>query len=66
MENIALKIGQAAPEFELMNQDKNKVKLSDYRGKRKVVLAVLSDGFQSGVHAGALHVWAGIGEDRQG
>ncbi len=38
MENASLKIGQPAPDFELMNQDKNKVKLSDYRGKRKVIL----------------------------
>jgi len=38
MENTPLKIGQPAPDFELMNQDKNKVKLSDYRGKRKVIL----------------------------
>jgi peroxiredoxin len=38
MENAPLKIGQPAPDFELMNQDKNKVKLSDYRGKRKVIL----------------------------
>ena len=33
-----LKPGDVAPEFELMNQDKNKVKLSDFRGKKKVVL----------------------------
>jgi peroxiredoxin len=38
MENVPLKVGQPAPDFELMNQDKNKVKLSDYRGKKKVVL----------------------------
>ena len=38
MENNPLKVGQPAPDFELMNQDKNKVKLSDYRGKRKVIL----------------------------
>jgi peroxiredoxin len=38
MENAPLKVGQPAPDFELMNQDKNKVKLSDYRGKKKVVL----------------------------
>jgi peroxiredoxin len=38
MENAPLKIGQTAPDFELMNQDKNKVKLSDYRGKRKIIL----------------------------
>ncbi|MGA2582411.1 MAG: peroxiredoxin [Tepidisphaeraceae bacterium] len=38
MEATILKVGQQAPEFELMNQDKNKVKLSDYRGKKKVIL----------------------------
>jgi len=38
MENTPLKIGQPAPDFELMNQDKTKVKLSDYRGKRKIIL----------------------------
>ncbi len=34
----ALKVGDVAPEFELMDQDKNKVKLSDLRGKRVVLL----------------------------
>lgn len=38
MDNAPLKVGQPAPDFELMNQDKNKLKLSDYRGKKKVVL----------------------------
>jgi peroxiredoxin len=38
MPENALKVGDLAPDFELMNQDKNKVKLSDYRGKRKVML----------------------------
>jgi peroxiredoxin len=33
-----LKVGDMAPDFELMNQDKNKVKLSDFRGKKKVML----------------------------
>jgi peroxiredoxin len=37
-DNAPLKAGELAPDFELMNQDKNKVKLSDYRGKRKVML----------------------------
>jgi len=38
MENVPLKVGEPAPEFELMNQNKEKVKLSDFRGKKKVVL----------------------------
>src|SRR5678809_1194306 len=37
-ENAPLKPGQPAPDFELMNQSKNKVKLADFRGKKKVVL----------------------------
>src|SRR5687768_16389843 len=35
-ENAPLQVGQMAPDFKLMNQDKNEVKLSDYRGKKKV------------------------------
>jgi peroxiredoxin len=38
MENSALKVGQSAPDFELMKQDKTKVKLSDLRGKKVVLL----------------------------
>lgn len=38
MENTLLKVGDLAPDFELMNQNKDKVKLSDFRGKKKVVL----------------------------
>ena len=37
-ENAPLKVGDLAPDFELMNQDKNTVKLSDYRGKKQVML----------------------------
>jgi hypothetical protein len=33
-----LQVGQMAPDFKLMNQDKNEVRLSDYRGKKKVML----------------------------
>src|SRR5436853_7053696 len=33
-----LKPGDPAPDFTLMNQDKNPVNLSDFRGKKKVVL----------------------------
>src|SRR3954465_918655 len=37
-DNNPLQVGQMAPDFTLMNQDKASVKLSDYRGKRKVML----------------------------
>ncbi len=37
--NMPVIVGQEAPEFELENQDKKKIKLSDFRGKKKVVLA---------------------------
>ena len=37
-ENAPLQVGQMAPDFVLMNQDKNEVRLSDYRGKKKVML----------------------------
>ena len=37
-ETTPLKVGDMAPDFELMNQNKDKVKLSDFRGKKKVVL----------------------------
>jgi peroxiredoxin len=38
MNNAPLKIGDPAPDFELMDQEKTKVKLSDYRGRKKVAL----------------------------
>ena len=33
-ENAPLKPGDLAPDFELMNQNKDKVKLSDFRAKK--------------------------------
>jgi peroxiredoxin len=33
-----IKVGDSAPDFELMNQDKTPVKLSNYRGRQSVVL----------------------------
>jgi len=38
MENQPLKPGDAAPEFELMDETKTKVRLSDLRGKKVVLL----------------------------
>lgn len=38
MDNQPLNVGDVAPDFELMNQDRNPVRLSDYRGKKKVML----------------------------
>lgn len=34
-----LKIGELVPDFELLNQDSKTVKLSDYRGKRVLLVA---------------------------
>ena len=36
---MAIVVGQEAPDFELDNQDKQKIKLSSFRGQKKVVLA---------------------------
>jgi peroxiredoxin len=36
--NMAIEVGQAAPDFTLQNQDKKEVKLSDFAGKKNVVL----------------------------
>ena len=38
MEYPALKVGQEAPVFELMNQKKEIIKLADFKGKKKVIL----------------------------
>ena len=38
MDNAPLKVGDTAPDFELMDENKNKVKLSDMRGKKVVLL----------------------------
>src|SRR5580658_1133581 len=38
MDNIPLTVGQPAPEFSLMNQEKKTVKLSDLRGKKVVLI----------------------------
>ena len=38
MDNQTLKVGDAAPVFELMDENKNVVKLADLRGKKVVLL----------------------------
>jgi peroxiredoxin len=38
MDNAPLQVGQTAPEFALMNQDKKIVKLSELRGRKVVLL----------------------------
>src|SRR5277367_4467988 len=35
---MSIAVGQTAPDFSLMNQEKKEVKLSDYKGKKNVVL----------------------------
>jgi peroxiredoxin Q/BCP len=43
-----LKIGDAAPDFTLPDQDGKPVRLSSFRGKQKVVLAFYIRAFTSG------------------
>ena len=43
-----LKVGMAAPDFELTDTDGNKVKLSDFKGKKSVVLAFYVLAFTGG------------------
>ncbi len=44
----ALKVGDAAPDFELNDTAGNKVKISDFRGKKNVVLAFYVLAFTGG------------------
>ena len=43
-----LKVGMAAPDFELTDTEGNKVKLSDFKGKKNVVLAFYVLAFTGG------------------
>ena len=43
-----LKVGDKAPDFELLDTTGNKVKLSDFRGKKNVVLAFYVLAFTGG------------------
>ena len=43
-----IKVGDAAPDFTLMDQNRKEVKLSDFRGKKNVVLAFYVFAFTGG------------------
>jgi len=50
---MALEVGQQAPDFDLPDQNRNRVKLSDFRGKDNVVLVFYPFSF-TGVCTGEL------------
>jgi len=43
-----LKVGDPAPDFTLIDQNRNQVKLSDFKGKKNVVLAFYVLAFTGG------------------
>ena len=45
---ISLKVGDVAPEFTLLSDQWKTVKLSDYRGKKNVLLAIYVLAFTEG------------------
>ncbi len=48
MAKISLKVGDTAPDFSLLSDQWKPVKLSDYRGKKNVLLAVYVLAFTGG------------------
>src|SRR5258708_36894109 len=60
---MTLKVGDTAPEFTLLSDQWKTVKLSDYRGKKNVFLAVyvlaFTGGVNSGIHAGPYGIGSG-------
>ncbi len=48
MAKISLKVGDTAPDFTLLSDQWKPVKLSDYRGKKNVLLAVYVLAFTGG------------------
>jgi peroxiredoxin len=50
---MAIEVGQQAPDFDLPDQNRNRVKLSDFRGKENVVLVFYPFSF-TGVCTGEL------------
>ena len=47
-QSTTLKVGDVAPDFELMNHNREAVKLSDYRGSRNVIIAFYVFAFTGG------------------
>jgi peroxiredoxin len=45
---VSLKVGDAAPDFTLLSDQWKTVKLSDYRGKKNVLLAIYVLAFTGG------------------
>jgi cytochrome oxidase Cu insertion factor (SCO1/SenC/PrrC family) len=48
MAKLSLKVGDTAPDFSLLSDKWKNVKLSDYRGKKNVLLAVYVLAFTGG------------------
>ncbi len=47
-QSTTLKVGDVAPDFELMNHNREVVKLSDYRGSSNVIIAFYVFAFTGG------------------
>lgn len=47
---VEVNVGDIAPDFELEDQDGKKVRLSEFRGKKKCSPGILPDGLQPCVH----------------
>ena len=58
--HMSLKVGDMAPDFTLLTDDWKTVKLSDYRGKKNVFLAVYVLAFSEGCTQQMRAVQAGI------
>lgn len=64
MARISLKVGDQAPDFTLLTDDWKTIKLSEFRGKKNVFLAVYVLAFSEGCTAQMRAVQAGIDSGR--
>ena len=62
LEPQGVQVGQEAPDFELMDDAGQQVKLSDFRGKKNVLLAFYPAAFSIGCHTEFCNVRDGRGE----